>query len=183
LPVNVAFVQINLPNSNHYATSNLKNSATRTIFIIWFLYDTKIEPFGSWIPVRHQDQTIPGDSGRLSSGKRCEDFSGRKLSVLASTAVMPAGVVTFLGASMWLSSRRYGSGWKPLTFAVSICSGAVRRYPLGGVIVEPRFHSVLFKCFRWQVLVFRVLFCLYLICCVRGSPHDLVSVRPLWLYL
>jgi hypothetical protein len=61
--------------------------------------------------------------------------------------------------------------------------GAERRYPLGGVVVESQYHSVSFQCFRWQVLVFRVFFCLFLICCVRGSPHHLVSVCPLWLYL
>jgi hypothetical protein len=32
-------------------------------------------------------------------------------------------------------------------------------------------------------VVFHVLFCLSLICYLRGSPHHLVSVRPLWLYL
>jgi hypothetical protein len=42
--------------------------------------------------------------------ERSEDFSGRKLSALAPTAAMPAGVVTLLGASLWLSSPRYGSG-------------------------------------------------------------------------
>jgi hypothetical protein len=50
------------------------------------------------------------DSGRLSSRKRCEDFSGRKLSALAPTAAMPVGVVSLLRASLWQSSPRYGSG-------------------------------------------------------------------------
>jgi hypothetical protein len=50
------------------------------------------------------------DSGRLSSREWCEDFSGRKLSALAPTAAMPAGVVSLLRASLWLSSPRYGSG-------------------------------------------------------------------------
>jgi hypothetical protein len=61
--------------------------------------------------------------------------------------------------------------------------GVVRRYPLGGVVVEFRFHSASFRCLWWQVVVIRVFFCLSLICFVRGSPHHLVSVRPLWLYL
>jgi hypothetical protein len=40
-----------------------------------------------------------------------------------------------------------------------------------------------FDVFGGKFLVFRVLFSLFLICFVRGSPHYLVSVRPLWLYL
>jgi hypothetical protein len=50
------------------------------------------------------------DSGRLSSREWCEDFFGRKLSALAPTATVPAGVVSLLRAALWLSSPRYGSG-------------------------------------------------------------------------
>ena len=42
--------------------------------------------------------------------ERCEDFSEPKLNTLAPTAAMPVGVVTLLGASLWLSSPCYGSG-------------------------------------------------------------------------
>jgi hypothetical protein len=50
------------------------------------------------------------DSGRMSSRERCEDFFGHKLSALAPMAAMPAGVVSLLMASLWLSSPHYGSG-------------------------------------------------------------------------
>jgi hypothetical protein len=54
--------------------------------------------------------TFLGGSGRLSSRAWCEATSGRKLSAEAPTTAMPAGVVTLLGASLWVPSPRYGSG-------------------------------------------------------------------------
>jgi hypothetical protein len=59
---------------------------------------------------RSQFGGLTQDNGRLSSRERSEDFSGRKLSALAPMAAMPAGVVSLLRASLWLSSPRYGSG-------------------------------------------------------------------------
>jgi hypothetical protein len=55
--------------------------------------------------------------GDLTRGQRAAKFSGavrgfffgRKLSASAPAAAMPVGVVTLLGASVWLSSPRYGS--------------------------------------------------------------------------
>jgi hypothetical protein len=40
----------------------------------------------------------------------------------------------------------------------------VHRYPLGGVVVEFRFHSASFRCLWWQVVVIRIFFYLSLIC-------------------
>jgi hypothetical protein len=43
-------------------------------------------------------------AGSLRSREWCESFFGRKLSASALMTVMPAGVVTLLGALLWLPS-------------------------------------------------------------------------------
>ena len=56
--------------------------------------------------------------------------------------------------------------------------GVLRRYPLGGGVVEPC-TSCPFRCLWWQVWFSLCFFFLSVICFVRGSPHHFVSVRPL----
>jgi hypothetical protein len=52
------------------------------------------------------------------------------------------GVVVAILSALWL--------WvKTLDLRGLDGGGAVRRYPLEGVVVEPRFHSVSSQCFRW----------------------------------
>jgi hypothetical protein len=60
--------------------------------------------------------------------------------------------------------------------------GAMRRYLLGGVVVEFRFHAILF----WRLSAGKFwssmfLFFLYLLC--KVVSHHLVSARLLWIYL
>jgi hypothetical protein len=64
---------------------------------------------------RSQFGGLTRDSGQLISREWCEDFFGQKLIALVPTVAVPAGVVSLLRASLWLSSLRYGYGWKPLT--------------------------------------------------------------------
>ena len=40
----------------------------------------------------------------------CEDFSERKLSAFAPMAAMLAGIITLLGASLWVAQSRWGPG-------------------------------------------------------------------------
>jgi hypothetical protein len=54
-----------------------------------------------------------------------------------------------------------------LTFGLG--SGEVRRYSLGGAIVDPRFSPLSGGCLRWQVVVFRV-FLVYLDLLCKGVP-------------
>jgi hypothetical protein len=75
--------------------------------------------------------------------------------------VMPAGIVTLLGALLWVPTPRLASGENPYRFGLGLDDGgALRRYLLGGVVVELRFTSVSFWCLWSQVLVFLILFCL-----------------------
>jgi hypothetical protein len=61
--------------------------------------------------------------------------------------------------------------------------GVVCHFPLGGVVVELWVARSLFGIFggKFWLSVYFYLFIFDPL--VRGSPHHLVSVRPLWLYL
>jgi hypothetical protein len=55
----------------------------------------------------HMSEAYLGDSGRgWKTGSGTKVFSERKLSALAPSAAMPMGIVTLLGAPMWLPSLR-----------------------------------------------------------------------------
>jgi hypothetical protein len=56
---------------------------------------------------RSRFRDLSRGQGKLSSRERCEDFSRRKLCTLVPTTAIPAGVVSFFGASLWLTSRCY----------------------------------------------------------------------------
>ena len=79
-------------------------------------------------------------------------------------------MATLAGLGLWV---------KTLVFLGLDDGDTLHRYPLGGVVVEFRFPSGTFWCLRWQVLCSMCFyFYLSLVCFVRVSPHQFVSVRP-----
>jgi hypothetical protein len=106
----------------------------------------------------------------------CADGSGSMLNVSAPTTMMPAGVVTLLGASLWVSTL----GDNPRLRGLD-CGGAMHCYRLGGVawsadstrsrvnVLGGKFGSVF-------------LFVFYSIFFVKCSPLHLVTIWLLRLY-
>jgi hypothetical protein len=95
--------------------------------------------------------------------------------------VMPAGIVTLLGALLRVPSPRMAPGENHLDRSVSAmavrCVITFLETSLWSSGL-PRFCSGVFGGKFWFSLFF-----VYLDLLVRGFPHHIVSVRPLWLYL
>jgi hypothetical protein len=72
----------------------------------WTVGDPSVGGASALTAPRSRFEGLTRDSGRPSFRERCEVFSRRKLYASAPMAVMPAGVVTLQGASLWLSSPR-----------------------------------------------------------------------------
>jgi hypothetical protein len=120
------------------------------------------------------DSGIAGDPTFL---ERCEGFLGKILAFRRQWRQCLWGIVTISRASLWVYLLRTWSPSETLDRRGLDNGGAMRRYTLGGIIVELGFFLVSFSCFRWQVLVLLIFFCLPLIRFVRGSSYHLVSVR------
>jgi hypothetical protein len=83
--------------------------------------------------------TFLGGTGRLSCQAWCEVIYGRKLSAEAPATAMPAG--PSWGRRCGFPPHSTAPGENPRPRGLDD-GGVMRRYPLGGVVVEPQLDSV-----------------------------------------
>jgi hypothetical protein len=89
----------------------------------------------------------------VSSQEWCEDFFWQNLRALAPMAAMFSGVITLLGHHCGYPLRAKVPCENPRPCGLN-GSGIVRHYPLGGIIVESRYHSIFFNVFVDLVFLF-----------------------------
>jgi hypothetical protein len=128
--------------------------------------------------------------GDLTRGQRAAKFSGAvpgffqaKAQRLGASGGDACGCCHPLGGVIVVIFPVLRLQVKTLDLVVSTTAALCVVTLLGASSQSPDSTWYRFDVFGGKFLVFHVLFSLILICFIRGSPHHIVSVWPLWLYL